>query len=119
MSKRVGSVTRRRFIKTAASASAVFAVPQIIPATALGKDGAVPPSERIVVGGIGIGRRGQYDLGCFLPEPDVQFVAVCDVKANRREAVKNIVDQKHTETKTAIRIATCGICSLGRISTPF
>ena len=95
MSKRVGSVTRRRFIKTAASASAVFSVPQIIPATVLGKDGAVPPSERIVVGGIGIGRRGEYDLGCFLPERDVQFVAVCDVKENRRQAVKKIVDKKY------------------------
>ncbi|RMF87577.1 MAG: gfo/Idh/MocA family oxidoreductase, partial [Planctomycetota bacterium] len=46
----------------------------------LGRDGAVPPSERIVLGGIGIGRRGTYDLGCFLEQPDVQFVAVADVK---------------------------------------
>ena len=38
------------------------------------------PSERIVVGGIGIGNRGTYDLGCFLEQKDVQFVAVCDVK---------------------------------------
>jgi predicted dehydrogenase len=47
------------------------------------------------MGGIGIGRRGGYDLGCFLPEPDVQFVAVCDVKAARRKAVKDTVDRKY------------------------
>ena len=53
------------------------------------------PSNRIVLGGIGIGNRGTYDLGCFLPEPDVQFVAVCDVKAARRDAVKRMADAKY------------------------
>jgi hypothetical protein len=48
-----------------------------------------------VLGGIGIGSRGSYDLGCFLHEPDVQFVAVCDVKANRRKAVKEMVDGRY------------------------
>ena len=59
---------------------AAVSAPMIIPSSALGLDGAVPPSERIRVGGIGIGRRGEYDLGCFLQQPDVEFVAVCDVK---------------------------------------
>ena len=39
--------------------------------------------------------RGTYDLSCFLPQPDVQFVAVCDVKAARREAIKNTANQKY------------------------
>ena len=69
--------------------------PQVIPGAALGKDGRVAPSQRIVMGGIGIGSRGTYDLSCFLPQPDVQFVAVCDVKAERRAAVKQIADQKY------------------------
>jgi hypothetical protein len=38
------SLTRRRFLKTAAGASAVAAVPQFLPASALGKGGATPPS---------------------------------------------------------------------------
>ena len=68
---------RRRFLKTAlATASTAFAVPTIIPSSALGRDGRVAPSERITVGGIGIGHRGTYDLGCFLEQKDVQFVAV-------------------------------------------
>ena len=62
---------------------------------AFGLDGAVAPSERIVVGGIGIGNRGTYDLGCFLEQRDVQFAAVCDIKEGRRSAVKKIADDKN------------------------
>ena len=47
------------------------------------------------MGGIGIGNRGTYDLGCFLEQKDVQFVAVCDVKKARRDAVKKIADKHH------------------------
>ena len=90
-----GKFSRRRFLQNSAKASTLFFAPQVIPASALGKDGAVAPSERIVMGGIGIGNRGTYDLSCFLPQPDVQFVAVCDVKAARRETIKKIADEKY------------------------
>lgn len=63
-----------------------------IPARALGRDGAVAPSEKIVLAGIGLGPRGQYDLSVMLPEKDVQFVAICDVQRGRREQVKQTVD---------------------------
>lgn len=96
MSKRVRQLHRRRFLKTAVSAGAAAVMaPQIIPSSALGLDGAVAPSERIVVGGIGIGNRGTYDLGCFLEQKDVQFAAVCDIKAARRTAVKTMVDERY------------------------
>jgi hypothetical protein len=94
MSERVVDLRRRKFLKTALQAGAVLAVPQFIPGSVLGKDGAVPPSERILLGGIGIGGRGSYVLGCFLQEPEVQFVAICDVRADRRERVKQMVDSK-------------------------
>ncbi len=96
MSKSVTPIHRRRFLKTAAAAaSAAFAAPMIIPSSALGLDGAVAPSERIVVGGIGIGNRGTYDLGCFLEQKDVQFVGICDVKEARRVAIKKRADEHH------------------------
>ncbi len=95
MFKRAAPVPRRRFLKTVMQAGAVLMAPRVIPAAALGKDGAVAPSDRITLGGIGIGRRGTYVLGCFLKEPDVQFRAVCDVKAVRRAAVKKMADQKY------------------------
>lgn len=88
-------LNRRRFLKTAAQAGAILAMPHVIPATALGQGGRAAPSERIRLGGIGIGNRGSYVLGCFLHEPDVQFVAICDVKASRRQAVKQMADTKY------------------------
>jgi hypothetical protein len=101
MSKKVTRLHRRRFIKTALAAGAAAMAPQIIPSSALGLDGAVPPSERIVIGGIGIGNRGTYDLGCFLEQKDVQFVAVCDIKAARRDAVKSMVDSRYANQNCA------------------
>ncbi|RIK78881.1 MAG: gfo/Idh/MocA family oxidoreductase [Planctomycetota bacterium] len=95
MASRPTGVPRRRFLKTALSAGAAAAAPQIIPSSALGRDGAVPPSERVTLGGIGIGNRGTYDLGCFLQQKDVQCLAICDVKQARRDAAKKIVDEHH------------------------
>lgn len=102
MSNKTTSLHRRRFLQTAAAASTVFAAPHIVPSSALGKDGAVAPSERIVLGGIGIGNRGTYDLGCFLEQKDVQFVAVCDVKEARRTAIKRVADDKYKNQDCAM-----------------
>ncbi len=95
MSRQTTHFSRRRFLKRAIQAGAVAMAPRFVPGAALGRGDAVNPSERIVVGGIGIGSRGSYDLGCFLRQPDVLFTAVCDVKASRRAAVKKRVDQHH------------------------
>ena len=87
---------RRQFLKdTVAAATGLAVAPTIIPASALGRDGAVAPSERIVLGGIGIGGRGTHDLRTMLPERDVQFVATCDPQRTRREAVKRLVDEHY------------------------
>ena len=118
MPRRDHLVPRRPFLKAALQASTIFAVPHIIPASALGKDGAVAPSERIVLGGIGIGNRGTYDLGCFLPQPDVQFVAVCDVKAARRDGRQADGRRASTATRTAPPIATSASCWPATTSTP-
>jgi predicted dehydrogenase len=90
--------SRRRFL---AAAGGAVAAPLVIPGSALGLDGTVPPSERVVVGGIGIGNRGTYDLECFLQQPDVQFAAVCDVKEARRAAVKKRADEHHGTDRCA------------------
>lgn len=95
MSSQRTKPSRRRFLRTAlATAGAAVAAPMIVPRRVLGR-GVVPPSERVTVGGIGIGNRGTYDLGCFLEQPDVQFLAVCDVKEVRRQAVKKRVDDQY------------------------
>ncbi len=85
-------ISRRRFLKRSLAASGTLAVPCFVPARALGRAGTVAPSERIVVGVIGHGPRGRYDLSVMLPEKDVQFVAVCDVQRDRRRRAKEMVD---------------------------
>jgi predicted dehydrogenase len=88
MSHTGGTGWTRRGLLTAGAA----ALPAIIPASALGRGGRVAPSERIVMGGIGIGGRGSGVLGWMLGERDAQWVAVCDVQRGRREAAKAAVD---------------------------
>jgi hypothetical protein len=96
------SITRRRFLKRVAMAASTVPLPYFIPASALGRNGTVAPSERIVMGGIGIGGRGSYDLGWMINEPDVQWVAVCDVLKSRREAAKQVVDGKYGNKDCAV-----------------
>jgi hypothetical protein len=95
--------SRRSFLKrTGVVAGGVIAAPYFIPARALGRDGAVAPSERIVLGAIGIGARGSYVLDCFVHEPGVQFVAICDVKKERRLAVKKKADDQYGNNDCAM-----------------
>ena len=94
-------LTRRQFIKTTA---ATVGLPTIIPASALGRDGTVAPSNRIVVGGIGIGPRGREVLKHFLSQKDVQFVMIADVQKTRREVVRVMANRQYnnqdcTETR--------------------
>jgi predicted dehydrogenase len=88
-------LTRREFIRRSAAVGGAAALPLFVPARALGRDGSAAPSERIVLGAIGIGPRGRDVLGTMVAEPDVQFVAICDVRADRRQAVKAMADAKY------------------------
>ena len=84
-------LTRRRLLGSAAA----LAVPWIVPSTVLGREGSVPPSERVTFGFIGTGGRGTGNLKAFLPLAGVQVVAVCDVRREKREAAAKIVAQHH------------------------
>ena len=93
-------LTRRDVLKTAA-AGGLFAMPDLVPARALGREGTVPPSERILLGGIGLGGRGRTVLSGMLDEPDVRFLAICDLSPSRRALVKNMVDRKYANRDCA------------------
>ena len=84
-------LSRRAFLTTAASA---VAMPYFIPARALGRDGAVAPSNRIAVGSIGMGGRGTGHVAEISAFKEVQVVAVCDVFKSRAEGVSQSVDAK-------------------------
>jgi predicted dehydrogenase len=89
------TLTRRRFLTQGVMAASAVALPYYVPASAMGLGGTVAPSERIVMGGIGMGGRGSSDLGWMLNEPDVHWVAVCDVRKSQRQAAKDVVDTKY------------------------
>ena len=88
-------LNRRQFFKNAALATTAVALPFYVPGKLLGRDGAVPPSEQIILGALGIGRRGPEILRAFLHQPDVRFLSICDVRRERREAIKRMVDEMY------------------------
>ena len=72
-------ISRRRFLAGTAELTCAAAFPYIVPAGVLGGAGAVPPSERITMGSIGVGGMGTNNMRAFLSQPEVRVVAVCDV----------------------------------------
>ena len=95
MNTRTG-LTRRHFIKSnLAAALAASAFPSIIPASALGRDGATAPSERVAVGCIGVGERGSGVMGHFLQQNSCQVTAVCDVKQDVLDKAKAAADKRY------------------------
>ncbi len=80
---------RRSFLKLVCQAGAAMALPCIVPGRALGLDGGTSPSNRINLAVIGLG----YGWQMFLRE-DVQYVAVCDVQKNKREAAKSHIEAR-------------------------
>ena len=82
---------RRKFLKdTLAAATGLAVAPTIIPASALGRGGAVAPSERIVLGGIGI-HHTAFASGPLLEERQVQG----DVNVLRSDGqVNSMLDER-------------------------
>lgn len=87
MNKKSG-FTRRRFLGAAVG---TVAVPFVVPSSILGLRGAVPPSEKIVMGVIGLGGMGNGNLSAFMGKDGTQVIAVCDA------------DQEHLD-KTAVEV---------------
>ena len=89
------NTNRRKFLKRAAL---TLGAPMIIPSSVLGKNGQVAPSNKIVVGGIGLGPRGRQVMDCFLRQPDVKFVTIADPQQERREIIKRLADRAYENT---------------------
>lgn len=95
-------ISRREFLRhTTAAVTTTVAIPYIIPSSALGADSATAPSEKITMGGIGVGGMGTYDLKNFLEENDVQVLAVCDVDAEHRNKARDLVNEKYNNRDCA------------------
>jgi len=84
--------SRRGFLKDGL-AGAVAATPAVVPGSALGLEGRTAPSNRVTLAAIGLG----FGWPMFLRH-DVQYVAVCDVRRERREQGKAAVDARQGGT---------------------
>jgi hypothetical protein len=86
--------------------AAACASPCLIPASALGRSGAMAPSERITMGFIGVGTQGgghllggawTYVAGGYAGRKEVQVLAVCDAWQDRRERACQRVNDHYAE----------------------
>lgn len=85
---------RRDFLKGIAG-GIVTGFPLVVPASALGRGAAAAPSDRIVMGAIGVGRQGSGDMRGFLSNPDVRIRAICDVQQANRERSETLVNNRY------------------------
>lgn len=78
--------------------------PSLAAAATLGRGGNVPPSERIVMGCIGVGGQGTRGMsggiwvqqqGGFLGFPGIHVAAVCDVDRRHRDRARDIVNKHY------------------------
>lgn len=81
--------TRRQFL---AALGAVAAAPALVPISTLGRNHTVTPSNRIVMANFGFGNRARAILPHFMQFKELHVQAVCDCRADRLQAGKQMVD---------------------------
>lgn len=87
------TITRRRMLGAIGLAGAAAGFPTIVPSTVFGKNA---PSNRVVLGMIGVGRQGtMVNLRTLVAMDGVQIVAVCDVDKWRLDGAKARVDARY------------------------
>jgi predicted dehydrogenase len=74
---------------------AAAALPTIVPASVLGLGAAVPPSDRITMGAIGVGSRGTAVLRDFLKQNDAQMIAMCDVNRDNLSRAIHLANERY------------------------
>lgn len=106
---RTGTTTRRGFLRGSAfAAGAALGLPAVFSARVRGAAPVVPPSERITVGLIGVGRQVRYrNLPQFLAMPEVQLVAICDVDSWRMSDILQRIEKSYAERRSAGTFRGC------------
>jgi predicted dehydrogenase len=93
--KKHNCISRRVFIKRSAGVAALAGFPTMVPSSVLG---VAAPSNKITVGGIGLGGMGNGDLSGFLNDSRVRVIAVCDVdKGHRERAAQRVNNHYRTQ----------------------
>ncbi len=88
-------ISRRKFLKTAATTAAAAGFPTIVPSRIFGQ---YAPSKQINIGAIGVGRisRG-HDMPAILKVDTARIIAVCDLSADRVVQGKQYVNDFYTK----------------------
>jgi predicted dehydrogenase len=87
--------SRREFLSNSLKASALLALPSIVPSSVFGRNA---PSNRINVAAIGTGRISRvHDMPGVLQYDYAQIMAVCDLDSNRAEEGKKFVNDFYTK----------------------
>jgi predicted dehydrogenase len=97
-------LSRRRFLGGAAVA---VASPYLVSASALGKDGAVAASERITIGVLGVGNRGNDSIRALYPLPEAQVVAIADPRLERRTWTQGQVNENYGRRQNKATYKSC------------
>ncbi len=80
--------TRRKFLNRASDVIAgAFSFANIVPASVHGASKPAP-GNRITMGFIGTGGRGNWNLKSFMNNSDVEVLAICDVDTNQRKKTR-------------------------------
>ncbi|MEW6156292.1 MAG: Gfo/Idh/MocA family oxidoreductase [Verrucomicrobiota bacterium] len=82
-------LSRRHFLQTTALS---LAAPTILSSSVWSAEKRKLPSDRIVLGFIGMGTQARGLMNGFIRRNDTQVVAVCDVDSTRREHAKKTVE---------------------------
>lgn len=94
MNSRANRTGRRTFLEQAAAATlGTIALPSLVPSTALGRSGMLPPSERVTLAFIGPGHRGTRLVQEFAGRGDVEPLGICDVRQSQRKKILALVEE--------------------------
>ena len=109
-------ISRREFIKLSALGLASLT---ILPSWIV-NGVRIAPSDRVVLGFVGLGQQGLSDFQSFASCPGVQVAACCDVDSIKRErsAVVLKLGRNHKKLPLdATRMSSTKTCSTARTST--
>lgn len=94
------TINRRQFLSYSALGLAGLT---ILPSWVTAQGVRIAPSDRVVLGFIGLGQQGLSDFSSFTPCPGVQVVAGCDVDSIKRERFKRRVEGWQKSANVASR----------------
>jgi predicted dehydrogenase len=98
--------TRRSFLKSTAAA---LMAPAVVPSSVLGGEGQSAPSDRVVVGSIGVGGRGRLNTRGLMHH-GAQVVAVCDVDERERARARQEVERHYARERARGTYKGCAAC---------